>query len=451
MLTYNPPDTSRSHMTQTVDRSRAGPRGPTRRRWSRPGKPPDRAGPGNPMNHQNRIHGNIRNETKENNMKARHPIPFRNLSVALAGLLLAAAFWVPAVEANTAANATIRNTVTVNFNDAGGNPQTAVTATANITVNLVKAAPTLSAPANLTTDPATNAVYNYTITANANGPDTYNLSTVVTEPAGITGTTATPSVASIILGATTAATAVNIPAATPTDIIVPSDLVGGSGAVNGIAIGDTVIIGGNVFTVNSITDNGGVGTSIINVTGATATNVAIGDLIAERGNFTVTVDPGTVTTTGDKLVTVDTTATAQGSALSATDQTVTTVQVAALTVVKEVSTDGATGATYAASATGNPGDTLTYRITVSNTGTSNATSVVIRDPTPQFTTYVAGSAKSHNAAGATYAAAATALTDANPADDGYDWNINTTNASTYNVGTLAPAAVRVLYFQVTIQ
>jgi len=40
---------------------------------------------------------------------------------------------------------------------------------------------------------------------------------------------------------------------------------------------------------------------------------------------------------------------------------------------------------------GQPGDTLTYSIEYRNVGTSNATSVIVTDPNPNYTTYVPNS------------------------------------------------------------
>lgn len=366
--------------------------------------------------------------------------------------VLIVAAWLPtSAFASTAATATIRNTVSVDYDDAAGNALPTITATADVTVNLVEATPSLSAPTDITTDPSTAAVYTYTIISNANGLDTYNLAVdSIVESAGINTSGAALSVPSIALGGSTVAVDVNIPAATATDVIVPSDSVGGDAAINGIAIGDTIVIGGNVFTVNSITDNGGVGTSTINVTGATATSVTAGDPIGEQDTFDLTVTPGTVTVNADQTITVDISAEDVGGlgGGAAIDQTITTVSVPNLSVTKEVSTDG--GATFAASASADPLATLTYRITVTNGGASAADAVVISDPTPQFTAYLTNSAKSDVTPGTTYAAAATTLTDGVDGD-GYDYNSTTGNTSTLAVGTVPATSSIVLYFQVTIQ
>lgn len=387
----------------------------------------------------------------------------RTLLGALALVVLVGLTVPQAAQADTAANTIIRNTVTVDYDDTAGTAMTAVTGSADVTVILVAATPTLSAPADGTTDPANNEVYNYTLTATANGPDTYNLTEdTVTDSGGdfVAASTTSFNVASLTLGATTVAAAGNILASTDFAITVPSDGAN-DGVVNGISpdpdaggplVADTVVINGEVFTVVSVTDNGGTpGTSTITVNGPTPVAIAVGDVIGEQQSFTLTVTPGTLVaspTSPDVTVTIGA-QDALSAAVKAQDVTITTITVPSLDVAKEVSTDG--GATFAASANAAPGATLTYRITVTNNGTSDATSVEITDPAPQFTTYTAASAKTATGAAATYAAAS-ALTDADAGDDGYDFAVTTGNTATYSVGTIAPGAANAvqLFFQVSI-
>lgn len=381
--------------------------------------------------------------------------PVRTIAGAMALTALVAFGIAPPAEANTAANTTIRNTVTVNFDDTAGTPMTAVTDDVDVTVTLVESTPTLSAPADGSTDPATGEVYSYTLTATANGPDTYNLTEAsVTDSAGdfAVGSTTTFSTPSLTLGATTVATAGNIAAAGTTAITVPSDSAVGGG-VNGIIAGDTVVINGQVFTVDSVTDNGGApGTSTITVNGnGTLTAIAVGDVIGEQQSFTLTVNPGTLVASPSSPVTVTVAINARDDAAAAnaaTDTTITTITFPALDVVKEVSTDG--GATFSAGPVGAaPAATLTYRVTVTNSGSSAASSVLLTDPAPQFTTYVPGSAKSDTTTGTTYAAAATSLTDGVDGD-GYDFNVTTGNTATFNAGTVNAGSSVLLFFQVTI-
>jgi uncharacterized repeat protein (TIGR01451 family) len=403
-----------------------------------------------------RIHSNNQNPAvrKEKEMNFQNRITTTVRLGLGAMLLMAAVAATPRqADANTASNTLIRNTATVRYNDAGGTAQTPVTAQADVTVTLVAAAPTLSAPPDQSTQPGSPVTYNYTITANANGPDTYNLSRTFAESAGITpGTsTAVPSVASVLLGATTFATPTTITAAGITPITVPSDGVAGGG-LNGIAAGDTVVIGAATYIVSSVVDNAN-GTSTVNVTGNGTASALLpyGTLIAEQQAFTVLVTPGTVTATTNQSVTVDLIATSAAvPAISSTDQTITTVLVANLSVVKEVSKDGTA---WSVATTAAPGTLLYYRITVTNNGGANATSVVITDPLTTYTAYVAGSGKRASGAASSYVAAPTTLTDTNGDGDGYDWNLTTANMVTYSVGNLLPGAANAaqLFFQANVR
>lgn len=327
----------------------------------------------------------------------------------LASTCLSMLFFTGSLYASTAANNIIRNTVTVDYDNAAGTAQTAITASVDITVNLVESAPVLSAPSNITTDPASNAVYTYILTSTANGPDTYNLSAAVTTETDISGTTVTTSVAALDLGATTVAAVITLNGGLTT-ITVPSDGANDA-SVNGLVAGDTVVIGGTAYAVDSVDDtNGGLpGTSTItiNSNGDTTTSLSVGDIIGEQGTFDVTVTPGAPSA---NPATIEVTTTATDGNNPSTHDTTTSVAAISLTVTKFVanitnpvvgggttltvdSGGGAGSITYYTSGvTGNPGDTLEYVIQVVNAAASStATDVRISDPVPAFTTYTAGS------------------------------------------------------------
>jgi uncharacterized repeat protein (TIGR01451 family) len=313
--------------------------------------------------------------------------------------------------ASTAADTTIRNTVTVNYADAAGTAQTALTAQVDVTVNLVRSSPLLSAPLDQTTDSATNAVYAYTLTTTANGIATYNLTTPLSQSAGISGSTAGTLPASVTLGATTVAAGTTIAASGTTVLTVPRDNTS-DGSINGLVANDWVVIGGQLFQITAVgADTASPGTTTITVNGnGTALAVTAGLLVAEQQSFTMTVDPGPVSAPGDQTITVDTTATDSVNATyTAADQTITTVRNVNLTVQKLVRnvTTGAAGtgtavsfngsSFYATGVTGNPTDTLEYLIVVSNAaGAANATNVRISDQLPPFTSYVPGSMRVEN-------------------------------------------------------
>lgn len=377
------------------------------------------------------------------------------------------------VWATTAATSTVRNVVTVDYKNAAGTAQTPLIATVDVTINLVKAAATLSAPVDITTDPATAAVYSYTITNGANGISTYTPSTSITAQANIAGSTvSTP--AAMVLGATTVTTGISILASTDTAITVPRDSLADS-SVNGIGAGDTVVIGGLVYTVAAISDQqvpaspSALVTTTITVNGP-AQVVTAGTLIAEQKTFTVSVTPGTMTSTVDATVSVTLSVT-DGSNAS-THSTTTTVAAVGLSVsklVRNVTTPVAgTGSVsyagntyYAGGVTGNPGEVLEYLIVVTKgSSASNATGVKVSDPIPPFTVYVAGSMGIDPNSSATF----TALLDSDSNGDAGETDGNTVyfypgtggtdgaaGVNNGNGGTLAASAVSRMKFQVTIQ
>jgi uncharacterized repeat protein (TIGR01451 family) len=130
-----------------------------------------------------------------------------------------------------------------------------------------------------------------------------------------------------------------------------------------------------------------------------------------------TVDVTTLTATSDF----------DGSNESATNTT--TVATPSITVSKAVSPAGNQP----------PGTMLTYTIVVSNTGSGTASNVVLTDPIPANTTYVAGTITQD-------AAARTDIADG----DNVDWNDTTANTVTMTIGTLAASASTTIEFQVTI-
>ena len=326
-------------------------------------------------------------------------------SLWLTAGILTTVFAASKVYADTAANTVITNTVTVNYEDTNSNAQMPVQASVDITVNLVASAPTLSSPADV--DPTTeNTVVPlvYTITATANGPDTYNFSSVDT-PANMDAN-AGFSTPSVTLGATSlAADAV----ATDTEVIVPYDNVDDD-IVNGIAAGDTIVIGGQVYTVGAIDE----GTSLSNntveipltspITGATVT---IGEIVGQQDTVTVNVTTDDITAGTSGTHTVSTTATSVANGAISTTQataTVITVRRPVLTInkyVRNITDPALTGASpitidtvtwYASGVSGKPGDVMEYLIVVDNTaaGATDATNVVVSDPIPQFTSFEAG-------------------------------------------------------------
>lgn len=390
-----------------------------------------------------------------------------------AGPLTAALFAVGAltgasqVWASTAATATVRNVVTVAYNNAAGTAQTPLVASVDVTINLVQAAATLAVSADVTTAPGTDAVYTYTITNGANGISTYTPTASIASETDIGGSTlsATPA---ITLGATTVTTGVSILAATPTVITVPRDGSADS-SVNGLADGDTVVIGGLVYAVSGIVDvqapvsPSTAVTTTITVTGP-AQVVTAGMLIVEQQTFTLNVTPGTMTSTSDAHILVDLSVT-DGTNVTNATQTDTTVAAVGLSVTKLVRnvTNAVVGGGlvnyggqdyYANGVTGNPGEVLEYLIVVSKSASaSSATSVVVTDPIPVFTTflttaYAAASGLAIDNAGA---GTFTNMTNAADPDAGEFAGNNVTFRPGATAGTMGASAVSRMKFQVTIQ
>jgi uncharacterized repeat protein (TIGR01451 family) len=365
-------------------------------------------------------------------------------------LTAAACFVFPfASFADMAANNIIRNTATVSYSDASGTAQDDVSAYVDVTVDLLAATPTLSAPVDQSIDASGTATYAYSLTTNANGPDEYTLSVdSVVGSSGISGATATWSSTTLTLGASTLAEDTTIAASGTTVLTVPSDDTDDS-AVNSLVAGDTVVINDLVYTVSAVddTNNNNPGTSTITVNGnGTAAVVTNGDLISERVSVNLIVSPGTVVSDTDENILVEVIVT-DGETTDTEDSTTTTVIVATLSVTKEVSVNGGS---FTSSPIAAPGATLTYRITVTNSGSASATSVVITDPLPMFTTYVENSAKFSDVLATAYASAADTLTDIDDTADDYDFSVTTADNVTYTAGTLASSESAVLYFQVTI-
>jgi uncharacterized repeat protein (TIGR01451 family) len=369
----------------------------------------------------------------------------RMVRPALSALVLTAiAVLAPTTaEASTAAYTPIRNVATINYQDAGGTPQTAVTAQVIVTVALVPAAPTVSKPADTTASQGATLTLNYTVTGNANGPDTYTLSSTES-PTNISTETATPSAGSVALGGTTLAAAT---VATSPTITVPYDGTDDD-IVNGIVVGATVVINGTAFTVNSINETGAM-SSTITLNANVGAIVAVGTIVGERRTFTVSVPAGTVSvgfTQGQQAVVTRATSTADNTIFGTHAATLVTVYKPSLTVTKLVAKDAVT---FGGDTTAVPGATLTYKIRVRNTSSASATSVVISDPLPEYLTYVTNSGKSTQNNATTYAAA-TAV----GAPEGYSYNAGTRTVSFTPAvgagGTLAANAEVILFFQATI-
>lgn len=336
--------------------------------------------------------------------------------------------------ANTAANTEIGNTVEVSFDDLDGNAQDPVTASVTISVNLVAAAPTVSEPATIDPAPETGDVdLIYTISANANGPDDYELSGESFVNTNMDGDPTITPPAAFNLGATTL---IEEAASGQDQLVVPFDGAtgtAGNGEVNGLQAGDMVVIGGELHEIASVDDVGSDTSNQVTIT--LVDNLAAvqpaGTVVGEQIEVTVTLTTNTVSdgfNSGTHEATV--------SFASQTDATASTdaagvdvvVRVSQLEVSKLVRnvTSGTAGAGddvtvegntyYSQGVSGDPGDTMEYLIVVSNPAdSSEATNIVIEDSVPQFTTYEPGSLQIVASTDDLSTATFTAVTDS---DDG---------------------------------
>lgn len=354
-----------------------------------------------------------------------------------------------------AGGAKIINTASVTWTGAAA----PVTASVTVTVNNVSATPVVGTSETDATILASDTytlentaiTLNYYVTNKGTGPETITLTdnSPNYSPTDIGNPTApTAVIANIPLGASVA----SADAASGTKVLtVPSDGTS-DGTVNGISAGDYIVIGSTIYQVDvgGVSDDATANVATITLTTNLTADVNIGDQIGERGSVTVAFTTGTLTsppTTGTYAATVRATSTfgfAEGTHNVY-------VQRAALTISKEVSVNG--GA-FVGNTTAEAGDTLTYRIKVTNEGTAAAANVVITDPLPLYTTYVPGSARYRTADGI-YAGATGLDDDADGAPDddangSYNWGVSAPDTATYTVNPLPAAGVRVLFFQVTI-
>jgi hypothetical protein len=295
--------------------------------------------------------------------------------------------------ANLAANTQIINQASLSYNDGTG-VKTA-SAAVTVTIALVPSAPNIlpgSAQSTSYNGAATTLTDSFTITAGANGPDTYTLDAGVTASSNTSGAAANEAVATVSLGAS-----VTTSGSTTTNIVVPADgnLPGEMPGVNGIQIGDTVVINGEARTVTNIFDNAS-GTSTIVLNAALTAAPGTGVLVAEQQVVTVLVTAGTIATTG-----TDVTVSANLIVTSTTDALATATSGAILNTytsgvatlakyVRNVSVESGSGVAYVynsinyypSGVTAKPNDTLEYLLVASNSGSGAVSASVITDILP---------------------------------------------------------------------
>ena len=334
-----------------------------------------------------------------------------------------------AANAGAAATTTLENIASATYTSAAS--ATPITATSNavvITINLVPAFPTVAFASSTPTDllnlvEGQTATLTYTLTSNANGPDDYTVIVGETSVINITGTVATAA-AAITLGGSTVAVDSTIDAGCLTVassncvITLPNDASAGTGGVNGLDLGDTVVFeGGQVCTIapsGTLTDTGGLtslgGTlSSIEVTGCSgaAGTIVAGTSVYEQATQTVAVLIDVTSPGAPGTATLQVTAIVDGSpAITSAALTDLPVQayVIDLTIskfVRNVTESGLNpvcGLTalsclnvnsvlyYASGVTANPTNILEYAILASNNG-GPVTEIIVTDDLTAFSSF----------------------------------------------------------------
>ena len=292
----------------------------------------------------------------------------------------------------------------------------------------------------------------YALTATANGQDTYNLSMTNVVPTNVNNVT----VAYRTLTYTGADAALNpatrlLGSAIPTGVVGADTLEFPGGALAGFAVNDIVVVetaaGKKAFLVTGVNPGQApvfshVGnTAYTDATGAFSTAEVKGTLtLGAYANQTVTLNTANDTTFGGggvdpafnvpateatlgvpvgEMVLVKVSVTASNNTLvdgsvnytlATTDSSgnspasipcpVATFKAPTLSIKKEASNFTLTPGVFGATATGNPGQVLEYRVTVTNTG-GQAAEVTVADAVPSYTTLVthAGSYGTGNGTG----------------------------------------------------
>ena len=202
------------------------------------------------------------------------------------------------VLAQTAADATILNVVTVDYSDASGSSNFQATASSSVTVNLVEAAATLSGrptvgspgdtaaiPPELSVDSGTTASYLFAITGNANGNDIYDLSAAIDAVSNVSGQNVTSQLVAADgttgVGGANPAT-VTLGGSVVTAVTGPTTLEFPGGTLTGVTAGDVVVVGGVDYLVSAVTagsvpshDNAG---GVAHVDAGTTTAEVVGSL-----------------------------------------------------------------------------------------------------------------------------------------------------------------------------
>lgn len=377
-------------------------------------------------------------------------------------------------EANTAGGATIHNAATLTFN--GGTNVAAV----DVSVLTVAAMPTaVVTTANQTVPSYGTANYTVKLTSNSNGADVLKLALASTD----SNTTGAPTLTFLLNGSPV--TSVSLGASVTSVASQAGVVFIPAGSQGNLATGETIVVSGNLYTVSSITA-GTISTTVNGVTTAevptsvgltpvgsspaiTAGLIPAGTQIGQQVVLTeqvVATAPTSATVTATHTVNFTATTTDTDlngnpvvySSASNHTSTVTTVILSTTSLTKYVrnvtrSTSNANGTGgvscgtsnvyFAAGVTAKSTDTLEYCLMATvATGQPAMTGAVLKDPLPQYTTYVAST---------------TSLNGASVADVNGTTPVNSSSGLTLkspsatSAGQIMPGESAIVIFQVTVQ
>jgi hypothetical protein len=312
------------------------------------------------------------------------------------------------------ANSVITNTASLVYTGSGG----AITATVDVSIGLVVSAPTVTDPSDSTVSENSAASYTYTITSNANGPDTYNIAYVESisgAPDLVIDDAFNHTPTSVTLGASALNSAVTGSAI----LNVPQDNSGNTAdaTVNGLQVGDTVVVGGTTTTIATIVETASSATITLNdpVTAAQGAGLFeqqtfalassdVGNLVgaATTADVTHTTNVTSATTPGAFTTAVIVVTTVNENVPTITFnkyvRNFTTSAPAVGVAAVSIDIDGAgpilaadyypSGASSTDHVPAVPGNVLEYVIIANATGTGDVTGAQITDTVPVFTTYI---------------------------------------------------------------
>lgn len=341
---------------------------------------------------------------------------YRNLATQLcAGVLCLSAAQLAL--ASTAANTRITNEVTVTWQNASGSVSNSETAAVALTINLVPALPSIvlgqATPIDAATEDTRYDVL-YTVTATANGPDSYAIE--INDTPEHMGANAVLENApyTISLGATTLAVEAK---SGDLYITVPYDQDNAhttNNSVNGITEGSTLLIGEDTYTVSAIdrsaTYDETTNTVQIALTSPIDGNdVPVGTIVGEQQEITLQLHTDFIVegqnTGSHKVTPVLTSATNNDTSGEGGESSIITLNIhkPLLTINKyarNITTSsfnqGSAAYTVAgvnyfdSDITGNPGDTIEYIIVIDNSHQDSgpAGNVIVKDTIPPFTELV---------------------------------------------------------------